>query len=525
VGSMEKLTRRLLLGALAAGAPGAGGAAAQGMGLGDDAALFGSARRTGDGVTIAWPSDVPGWDPNRRFMPDAQSLYRMVFDPALDQEPRLGLAPHLVRSWELAEDAMSLALELRDDVTFHDGTALTSEDIAWTFLERPRAEPGVDLFHAWGRLAAVETPSPTRAVMRFEAPFATAPLWLAFLGGFVVPARTMQRMGSAAFARNPVGSGPYRLVEHEPGARIVLERNARWWGPRPVMRRVTVEIIRDPSLRAAAVESGRAQLAVGMKVREVWRMAENTALVAELNPISRMVMVLLRNDGPFGARDLRLAAHHGLDKAALCQAFYPSAAQPLSVPAVPGTAAFVDGFTVPFDAVLARQFAERAGYGPGRPARVRLATTRGHFPGDYDLARAIAFMWRRVGIEAAIEVIDPARHFELNRAGLLPDATLYAFDNATGDPELCAGVLLNPDTPFSPWKDPALGAHAARLAGEADPVARLTGWRELTRQAVELGALLPVMQAVQTVVRRKELAWRPYGNGWVLPQTMDWVSL
>jgi peptide/nickel transport system substrate-binding protein len=334
----------------------------------------------------------------------------------------------------------------------------------------------------------------------------------------------MQRMGSAAFARRPVGSGPYRMVEHEPGARMVLERNARWWGPRPVMRRVTVEIIRDPSLRAAAVESGRAQLAVGMPVREVWRMSANPALVAELTAISRIVMVQLRNDGPFAARDLRLAAHHGLDKAALCQALYPGAAQPLSVPAVPGTAAFVDGFVVPYDAVLAGQLAERAGYGPGRPARVRLATTRGQFPGDYDLARAIAQMWRRVGIEAAIEVIDPARHFELNRAGKLPDATLYAFDNASGDPELCAGVLLNPALPFSPWKDAALGAHAARLAEEPDPVARLRGWQGLTRMAVEHGALLPVMQAVQTLVRRRELGYRPYGNGAVLAQTMDWVT-
>jgi peptide/nickel transport system substrate-binding protein len=187
---MEKLTRRLLLGALAAGAPGAGGAAAQGMGLGDDAALFGSARRTGDGVRIAWPSDVPGWDPNRRFMPDAQSLYRMVFDPALDQEPRLGLAPHLVRSWELAEDAMSLALELRDDVTFHDGTTMTAEDVAFTLSserlwgDRPMAPRGKTFARGFKR---VEATGPLTVEIETTAPDPTVPDKLALMIAYVVP--------------------------------------------------------------------------------------------------------------------------------------------------------------------------------------------------------------------------------------------------------------------------------------------------------------------------------------------------
>jgi peptide/nickel transport system substrate-binding protein len=321
-----------------------------------------------------------------------------------------------------------------------------------------------------------------------------------------------------------VGSGPYRLAEHEPGHRIVLERNPRYWGPRPALRRVTVEIVREPWARAAAVESGRVQLAVGMPVREVWRQAANQALIAELNPLSRIVLVLLRSDGAFASRDVRLAAHHAIDKAALVQALFPGATVPLAAPAVAGSAAEVPDFVFPYDTLQARQLLERSGHGPGNPVRVRLATTSGVFPGDHAMARAIAAMWRAVGIAARIEVIDPARHFELNRAGRLPDATLYCFDNASGDPEMCVGTLLNPALPFSPWKDPALGAHAARLADEAEPEARAQGWDGLTRLAVDQGAILPVIQGVQTLVRRRGLAYRAYGNGWVLPQTLDWVE-
>ena len=65
-----------------------------------------------DTVTIGWPSDVPSWDPNQRFAPDAQSIFKLVFDTAIDQGPDLKYIPRLVSKWELAADGLSLALEI-----------------------------------------------------------------------------------------------------------------------------------------------------------------------------------------------------------------------------------------------------------------------------------------------------------------------------------------------------------------------------------------------------------------------------
>ena len=86
-----------------------------------------------------------------------------------------------------------------------------------------------------------------------------------------------------------------------------------------------------------------------------------------------------------------------------------------------------------------------------------MASTNGQFPSDYDMARAIVQMWKKVGIDAELEVIEYAKYFELNRGNKLPETTLYSFDNATGDPEIYSGYLLNPKLPFSPWKDMAFG--------------------------------------------------------------------
>src|SRR3954447_15706822 len=89
-----------------------------------------------DSVTVGWPSDVPSWDPNQRFTPDAQPIFKAVFDQPLDQDPQLKLIPHLIKRWDLTADGLSMAVELRDDVTFHNGDKMSTEDFRYTFLER-----------------------------------------------------------------------------------------------------------------------------------------------------------------------------------------------------------------------------------------------------------------------------------------------------------------------------------------------------------------------------------------------------
>src|SRR5690242_20497189 len=69
------------------------------------------AAAAGDAATIGWPNDVPSWDPNQRFTPDAQPIFKAVYDQPLDQDAQLKLIPHLIKKWELAPDATSMAVE------------------------------------------------------------------------------------------------------------------------------------------------------------------------------------------------------------------------------------------------------------------------------------------------------------------------------------------------------------------------------------------------------------------------------
>ena len=113
-------------------------------------------------------------------------------------------------------------------------------------------------------------------------------------------------------------------------------------------------------------------------------------------------------------------------------------------------------------------------------------------------------MWKRVGIEAELETIEYAKYFELNRGAKLPEATLYSWDNATGDPEIFAGYLLNPKMPFSAWKGMDVGEKVLELFNVADYDKRIAGYRALNKLAVEAGATIPLLQSVHHAGAQEE---------------------
>ena len=475
-----------------------------------------------DSVSIGWPSDVPSWDPNQRFVPDAQPIFKLVFDQPLDQSPDLKLIPNLITKWALAADGLSMPFEIRSDVKFHNGDPMTMEDFSYTFVDRIKSGLKLDIANSWRNLTAIEATSPTSGIMKFSAPTPTAPQWLAFLGSYLVPKKYMESVGQDGFLKKPVGTGPYKLVDYQMNSRIVLQRNDDYFGPKPKIKNVTIEIIKDPSARTAAIQSGQIDLTVNIPVREAERLGKVEGLTAEINPFTRIILLQIRNDMGFTDENVRLAAHHAIDKAALSKAFYGGAAVPLSVPATPGTPGFVEGYSFKYDPALSKELLAKSGFSTDKPATITLAATNGQFPSDFDIARALVQMWGKVGIKCEIQQIEYSKYFELNRGGKLPEATLYSFDNATGDPEIFSGYLLNPKMPFGAWKGMEIGQKVLNLFAEPIYEKRVAGYQDLAKEAVETGATIPLLQSVQTLVRKKNLAYTKYGNAWILGNTMSW---
>ena len=146
---------------------GAGAGALAALGVPDEVLAQAAAKGQ---LTIAFPADVPTWDPNARSLAAVQSLYKCVFDQPITQNPDITPKPALVTKWGYVDDkGLALGLDLRSDVVFHDGSKMTAEDFRFSFFDRPRLpvpEGGrkLDTAFIWRRVKDIEVVSPTRVV-------------------------------------------------------------------------------------------------------------------------------------------------------------------------------------------------------------------------------------------------------------------------------------------------------------------------------------------------------------------------
>ncbi len=482
------------------------------------AVLAGPASAQEDTLTIAVPTDVQNWDAQSTNATAQTLILRQVFDAPLTQDKDLKLIGNVISEWHWV-DGLTLAVTLRDDVYFHNGDKLTTEDLRFSYVDRLRNEKDVLQFSGVFNpvIKDIEIVSDTKAVFHLARPMPTLPNWLGFLGQYITPKDYFLKVGREAFMRKPVGSGPYRLVDYQQGARIVLEAFDRYWGGKPAIKNLVFEIIKDPTARVAAISSGRVDIATGVPIREAQRLASDPALVSSIEPTTEILYLNAKREGAYLDRNIRLAAHHAIDKAALSRAFFAGKAPVINAFGVPSMPGYPGDFEIAYDPELSRKLLAESGYSPSKPVKIGFITTNGAFPNDYEVARAIVAMWAQVGIEAELETVDLAKYYELSRGGKLKETALVVYANATNDPELYIGTALNPDSRFSVWKSDDMRDRLAPLFAETDNEKRIAGYTAANVYAMSNGYSMPLLQAVTTVVHKKGINFTWFPNTWYEP--------
>jgi peptide/nickel transport system substrate-binding protein len=474
-----------------------------------------------DDLTIAFPIDIPHWDPEGQTGGLPMSILNCVFDTPITQTPDMRLAPRAVTDWHWAPDKMSLDIRLRDDIYFHNGDKMTTEDLKYTF-DRYQTEtlPQGGTFR---RVKEIRVKSDTEATFVLKLPTATLPARLAIFGSAIIPKAYLEKVGMKEFMAHPIGSGPYKLVSHLRDSRIILEAFDKYWGGRAPIKNVTFEIVKDPTARVAAIEAGRADLTLDVPLRTIDHLSKLPGITAKARPYPAQLQVLMVSDrGAFKDKNVRLAVHHAIDKAALSKAFYNGVAVPISVLAPPGYPGDVPGFTFPYSEGEAKKLMAQSGYSPEHPVKIDFTTTNGVYANDFDVARAIVQMLKKVGADANLEVVELSKYFALNQANKLPEMTLFHWSNPTDDPEIGPGGILDSSRPFSAWKGKEAGDIVAGLLAETDDAKRMAGYVSFNRYAVEQGWTIPLLQPTMTFAHKSNLNFMPYKTGWLAVNSIAW---
>src|SRR5262245_55045652 len=172
-------------------------------------------------MVLAWHTNIAArWlDPQQHDGGATPDNFLNAAHDALIKNFRDQLYDHLalVERYDFAEDAKSATFQLRPGLKFHDGSAVTPEDVKWSY-EHYRG--------AWGEVLhektdAVETVDERTVRFHFREPFLDFPILLGTSNvcgaGWVVPAKYYEQVGQSGFTQKPIGAGPYKLVSQQPG--------------------------------------------------------------------------------------------------------------------------------------------------------------------------------------------------------------------------------------------------------------------------------------------------------------------
>ncbi|OWU71177.1 hypothetical protein ATO2_02515 [Roseovarius sp. 22II1-1F6A] len=191
---------------------------------------------------------LPTLDPYN-LSPAHEPINNTLYDALTRYDDQLVPQPRLAESWEFSEDGTALTLNLREGVTFHNGRAFTSQDVANTVEHVLDPANGALIQSFAKRITSVETPDDMTVVLNFEAPFPGVFDLLELMYIADVEA-------SGDFSQTGIGTGPFALASHASGTATNLQRNADYWDGAPTLDGIEIMTVPNQQATLLALRSG-----------------------------------------------------------------------------------------------------------------------------------------------------------------------------------------------------------------------------------------------------------------------------
>src|SRR5205085_9562669 len=170
-----------------------------------------------DRLVVDLVSEPSSLDPHVQWNPDSYYVYRNVFDNLVTRDDKGEIVPQIATSWKYLSDTQ-ITFELRTDVTFHDGSKLTPEDVAFsvTRITDPKfASPQLGQFD---QIVKAEVSGPSSVTLMTKSPYPALLAQLVKLS--IVPKKLIEEIGKDAFNLKPIGSGPYKFDAWQRGVQV-----------------------------------------------------------------------------------------------------------------------------------------------------------------------------------------------------------------------------------------------------------------------------------------------------------------
>ncbi|MGV8935810.1 MAG: ABC transporter substrate-binding protein [Allorhizobium sp.] len=470
-----------------------------------------------DTLTIDLPGDAATLDPHLQWNTDSYTIYRNIFDNLLTRDASGEVVGQIASSWKYLDDN-TIEFQIRDDVTFQDGSKLTAEDVAFSIkriIDPALKSPQLSQFN---QIETAEATSPTVVKMTTKSPYPALLAQLVKLS--IVPKAYVEKIGDQEFNLKPMGSGPYKMVNWQKGVQTELQAYDHYWRATPPFQNVVFRAVPDVSTRIADLKTGKADLIRDVPPDQAASVNGDAAAQILSAPTERVGYLYINAEaGPTKDVRVRQAIAYAIDREALVEALLEGYGAPVNVVGAKpifGYTDKVEGY--PFDPDKARALVKEAG---AEGAKVEFLTSPAY---SRAMVEAIQQMVNDVGLDVQISSSDQAT-FLKRRQGDAENAGGLAFGAwscACQDADGIIFPLFRSGSIWAKYKNENYDALVDKARSVLDSDERL----KLYQQAYEiLREDVPGMGLYQVYAvygANKKLNWQPSANEAMFVMDMSW---
>ena len=502
----DALSRREFLSGTAGLGFGAAAAAAFGDAAGPRA---GSAQTTQKrDLIVAQGGDVSRLDPHFSTSSNDIRVTFNLFDNLTARYPDGTLHPGLALEWKTTAPT-TYQFKLRPGVRFHNGDPFTSADAKFS-LERTM-DPKTLVSSVFTTIDRIEAPDPQTLVVHTKKPDPLLPARLAFYGGQMLPKKHVEAVGNDAFNAKPVGTGCVRLVSWVKDDKLVLDVNPDYWGGKIDVDQVVFRPIPEAAPRVAGLLKGELD-AITQLTPDHWDKVSQSPTTKGASALYAGLYVLGTNSKvpPLNNWTLKKAMQLSVDREAIVKELWRGRGLVPSGPIAKGDTHYDPSLPpLAYDPAKARELVKQSGY-KGEP--ITLETTAGLIANDKPMSEAIAAMWKDVGINVGVEVIEFSVRAQKNRERTFKGLWWSDPTSTLRDPDGMMWRLMAPGGPHDYWRHPEFDelGNAARFS--MDEKFRGEAYRKMTKLFLEYNPWILVIQPYEDYGLQKHVEFTPNPN-------------
>ena len=431
-------------------------------------------------------------------------VHYLMYDTLLTwQDDGKTLAPCLATEWEMTDPGgLEYTLKLRDDVTFHDGSPMTAEDVVFSFMrfvdeDHPYAHtgpfPNASVF--FSAVEKVEAVDETTVRFTLSEPCAPFLSYLTISVAAIVNPRVIQANDTTT-ALVDSGTGPYTLTNWEKGVSLNLTRYDGYWGDKAKVKDVVIEPVIEPLVRVTKLQNGEADIIADVDPDAIESL-ESAGYVVEQNVGPHYWYVVLNNNkAPFDNALVRQAMNYAIDKQTIVHDILRDtgtvATQPLS-PVSKGYNPDLAGY--PYDPEKAKQLLAEAGYPNGFTVNFLIPESGSGMQSCAAMCTAIQGYLANVGITVNIQKMEWGTFLntcfseELQRPDAPYDMWALSMMNVTGDDDaLLSRLFANyriPRNNSAGYDNEAVSQRIKEASQMTDEAARIQAYQDISASIVQ----------------------------------------